>query len=136
MLRLPQVPAPVEHHFAPGVYVRSILMLKGSIVIGHEHKTEHFNLVIAGRAKVILDGKLCEIAAPCIFRSLPGVRKVLLIEETMIWTTIHPTDETDLAVLEEKLIVKSTAFQEYQQEIEMLRQNTSIEPQPAKGQKA
>jgi len=114
LLPLPQVDCPLVHHFAPGVYMREVLMPRGTFVIGHQHKTKHFNIVLTGRAAVMMDGKLHHIIAPCIFVSEPGVRKVLYIFETMRWATTHPTDLTELKDLEDALITKSESFQAFE----------------------
>ena len=112
MLTLPQITAPLEHMFAPGVYFRLVKMPTGSFIIGHEHTTKHINVVLSGKATVSCDGEVVDIVAPFAFVSEPGVRKVLLIHEEMIWGTIHPTDETDLQKLEDQLIIKSETFKQ------------------------
>jgi quercetin dioxygenase-like cupin family protein len=117
MLKQEQVEVPLHHAFAPGVYLRQVVMPKGSLVVGHEHKTEHFNIVLSGHASVMMNGEVQEIRGPSIFVSKAGVRKVLLIHETMIWATIHPTNETNLEVLDEQLVTKSNAFINSQKEI-------------------
>jgi|GEM_PF-919934 len=101
-----QVNMPLRHMFAPGIYVRMIYMPKGTFVIGHEHKTVHFNMVLAGRATVMMNGVEAEIKAPDMFISGAGVQKVLTIHENMLWATVHanPTNETDIATLERGLI--------------------------------
>lgn len=114
LLPLPQVELPLTHRFAPGIYLREISMPADTIVIGHEHKTEHFNIVLTGRALVLIDGETHTITAPCTFISKPGVRKTLYIIEDMRWQTVHPTEETDLEKLEALLIRKSDAFMEFQ----------------------
>lgn len=95
----------LSHHFAPGIYVREIFMPAGEFVIGAEHTTEHFNVVLTGRASIIADGKVVEVVAPATFVSRAGVRKVLQIHEDMIWQTIHanPENETDTTKLESQL---------------------------------
>jgi hypothetical protein len=113
LLKHPQVEAPLTHHFSPGVYLREVFMPAGSIIIGHEHTTEHFNIVLSGTAQVVIDGKMSRIVAPCVFPSGVGVRKALLIEQDMRWLTVHPTDETDLEKLEAKLIRKSEVFNDF-----------------------
>jgi hypothetical protein len=110
LLPMEQVECPLTHRFAPGVYFREIFMPAGTIVLGHEHKTEHFNVILTGRALVAMDGEIQEVVAPAVIKSLAGVRKALLIIEDMRWCTIHPTDETDLDKLEELLIIKSPAW--------------------------
>jgi len=114
LLALPQVDMPLTHLFAPGVYLRVIDMPKGTFVIGHEHRTEHFNIVLAGRARVLVDGVVMEIKAPAVFVSHAGVRKVLEIIEDMRWATIHPTagldDCQNVERLEDHLRIKSETF--------------------------
>lgn len=106
---------PMKHHFAPGVYIREILMPAGAFLIGAEHTTEHFNIVLSGRASVIIEEKVHEIVAPDIFVSRPGVRKVLKIHETMRWQTVHanPNNETDIAKFEATLCVMSATYRNH-----------------------
>jgi quercetin dioxygenase-like cupin family protein len=115
LLSYPQVAMPLQHLFAPGVYLRVIDMPKGTFVIGHEHTTEHFNIVLSGRANVMVDGIVTEIKAPAVFVSKAGVRKVLEILEDMKWATIHPTAGIEacgrnVEQLEAALCVKSETF--------------------------
>lgn len=105
-----------EHYFAPGIYVRQVTMPAGHGIIGHEHKTEHLNVVLTGSALVWMDGAVQKITAPATFKSSPGVRKVLLILEDCTWQTIHPTHATDLDQLADELIVKSPYFLECHKE--------------------
>jgi quercetin dioxygenase-like cupin family protein len=112
MLGLDQVECPVNEIFAPGVYYREIFMPAGLVVVGHEHKTKHLNIVLSGRALVTIDGQTQEIG-PGTFVSEAGVRKALVILEDMRWATIHPTDETDPKKLEESLITKSEQYLEH-----------------------
>jgi hypothetical protein len=110
LIPLKQVEVPLEHMFAPGVYARQVEMPADTFIIGHKHNTEHFNIILTGRASVMMDGVIHEIKAPAILKSGVGVRKILYIHETMRWITIHPTDETDVQKLEDMLVVKSDAF--------------------------
>jgi len=121
LLDLPQVNCPLKHQFAPGVYFREVFMPKGTFVIGHEHQTEHFNVVLSGKASVLCDGVVMDIAAPHVFVSQPGVRKILYIKEDMRWATVHPTTETDLDILEPLLIRKSAAFENHAQAVAALK---------------
>lgn len=101
---------PLEHHFAPGVYLRTIVMPAGMFIVGHRHRTKHLNIVWSGRARVLIGSEVHEIVGPCTFVSEPGVRKVLLILEEMRWSTIHVTPETDMERLRDELIIPSTEF--------------------------
>lgn len=114
LLQCEQAGCPLDHQFAPGVYLRKVTMPKGALVIGHRHKTEHFNIILRGRASVYMDGKVHEIVAPCIIKSGVNVRKALYIHEEMEWATLHPTATTELPALEEELIIKSDSFLDHQ----------------------
>lgn len=99
-----QVDMPVTHRYAPGVYIREIFMPAGTLVIGHIHKTCHFNIVLKGRALVQMEGRTEEIVAPCTFVSQAGVQKCLYIAEDMVWQTVHhnPSDSQDVVRWEEE----------------------------------
>jgi len=102
----PAVPMPVQHHFAPHVYMREIFMPAGTFVIGKMHKTEHFNIITQGIVRLINpDDSISEVQAGDVFLSKAGVKKVLYIVEDTRWVTVHPTDTQDTKALEEELII-------------------------------
>lgn len=105
--RFKEIECPLHHAFAPGVYLRTIKMPAGAVIVGAEHRTEHFNIVHRGRAEVMIDGIIEEIVAPCVFVSKPGIRKVLYIKEDMEWSTVHATDLTDPEEIERLITVKT-----------------------------
>lgn len=105
LAKMEQVDCPLEHFFAPGVYVRSIFMPSGSIVIGKIHKTEHLNIIEQGSVMLISeDGSREILSAPHTFVSKAGVQKVLHIIEDCRWKTVHVTTETDIPTLEAMLV--------------------------------
>lgn len=106
MRHMPQLECPVTHIFSPGIYVREIFMPAGAIIVGYVHKTRHLNVVLTGRATVHMEGDTREIEAPMTFESGPGVQKVLLIHEDVLWQTIHhnPKDCRNVRKLEERLV--------------------------------
>ena len=131
LLKFPQVEIPLVHGFAPGVYTREVTMPAGSFIIGQRHKTEHFNVVLTGRAKVLVgDGEVATVQAPCVLKSNAGIRKVLLIEEEMRWMTVHATEETDLEKLEELLVAKTPAYLAWEQQQMLERERTAELNQP------
>lgn len=103
--KLDQVDCPLQHFFAPGVYVREIFMPSGAIVIGKIHRTEHLNIIEQGSVLLIgEDGSREILSAPCTFVSKAGVQKVLQILEDCRWKTVHVTNETDVPTLEAMLV--------------------------------
>lgn len=95
---------PTMDNFSDGVYARTIAMPKGAIIVGKKHKTRHLNIIVQGSARVWIEGEVRIIEAPYIFESKENCRKVLYIEEDMLWTTIHVTDETDTNIIEKQII--------------------------------
>jgi hypothetical protein len=97
---------PVTHRFAPGCYIREILMPAGTRIIGKIHTTEHFNILLAGKITVVTAEGYEEIQAPHTFVSKAGVQRVGIIHEDCIWQTVHVTDKTDLEEIEKEVIVE------------------------------
>lgn len=97
---------PVTHRFSPGLYLREILMPKGTRIIGKIHATEHFNVVLTGSCTVITAEGKEEITAPHTFISKAGVQKVVVVHEDCRWQTLHVTDKTDVDEIEKEVIVE------------------------------
>lgn len=105
LAKLPQTEMPVVHRFTPGLYVREIFMPKGTLVISKIHKTEHPYVVSKGHAAVWTEeAGVVQIKAPHCGITKPGTRRILYIHEDCIWTTFHPTTETDLDKIEAQVI--------------------------------
>jgi hypothetical protein len=101
----PQVSCPVYHRFGPGLYIRELHMVVGTIAIGRIQRFEHMNVFIKGKVRVLNpDGTTDDIEAPMTFVGRPG-RKVGMVLEDMIWQNIYATDETDIEKLEEMIFV-------------------------------
>ena len=94
-----------SHRFAPGVYTREMFVPAGMMITGKIHKTEHISIFLSGRM-LVTDGfgKSKEIVAPMVENALPGVKRAGIALEDVRWITIHPTEETDLDVLEDMLV--------------------------------
>lgn len=95
---------PVEHFFAPGLYARQMRIPKGGIIIGKIHRHAHVNTISAGRVWVVTEFGKDELTAPATFVSTPGTKRVVVAQEDTVWTTYHPTDETDLEKIEAQVI--------------------------------
>jgi len=86
---------PLTHYFAPGLYIREMLIPAGSAVVGKIHKHAHFNDISKGRVRVCTEFGFEILEAPCRFVSLPGTKRAVFAETDTVWTTFHPTDKTD-----------------------------------------
>ncbi len=106
---------PVTHTFAPGLYARQMTIPKGGIIIGKIHRHAHVNTISKGRVWVVTEFGKDEIVGPVTFVSQPGTKRVVVAQEETIWTTYHPTEETDLAKIEEQVIAPS--YESLEQEL-------------------
>ena len=112
LTNLPEVDCPLQHMFAPGVYIRTIFIPKGTCVVGKIHKHRHANILSSGSVLVLTEsGGLEKLTGPVQMVSEPGTKRAVYAETDVVWTTIHPTEETDLEKIEEEVIAKT--FQEY-----------------------
>jgi hypothetical protein len=110
LLQLEQMDAPVVHRFGAGIYIREVHLPAGMLVIGHHHRHAHMNAMISGRATFLNpDGTTTEYTAP-FFGVWPAGRKIAIVHEDMIWQNIYPTEETDAAALEDRLLDKSETW--------------------------
>ena len=98
---------PVRHIFAPGVYCREITLPKGITVVGKIHRHAHVNVISKGRVAVVTEFGSEILEAPITFVSEPGTKRAVTALEETIWLTVHPTEETDLAKIEEHVIAPS-----------------------------
>jgi hypothetical protein len=91
----PQVKCPVVNRFAPGIYARELTMPAGAIVVGKEHRTEHLNVMLTGRATLLIDGEPVEAVAPFVCKSKARTMKVAMIHEEVRWLTVHPNPDNE-----------------------------------------
>ena len=120
MIEMPQAECPVVHHFGPGVYIREVRMPAGALVLGHKHRYGHTNILVKGRLKFLCeDGVVREFAAPMVMPGIPG-RKLALILEDTIWQNVYATEVTDPVALEDILLDKSPAWNEYADQVRLL----------------
>jgi hypothetical protein len=109
---------PVTHHFAPGLYAREIFIPAGVLIIGKIHRHAHVNTISKGKVTVATEFGLKELQAPVTFVSQPGTKRAVVAQEDTIWTTYHPTDETDLARIEDYVIAPTfEALEQVKQEV-------------------
>lgn len=115
-----QADCPVIHHFAPNIYIREVRIPAGTFSIGHYQKTEHLNIMLAGRVTMVNeDGSHTELVAPQTFVAKAG-RKIGYIHEDMIWQNVYATNETDIEKLEEMFLQKSMTWQDHQNSQKLL----------------
>jgi len=105
--QFPQLPEDVHHHFAPGVYMRELRIPAGAVLTGKIHRTEHLNILAQGEISVLTEHGVRRLAAPCVIKSSPGIKRAGYAHTDVVWICVHPTTTTDLDKLEAELIAPS-----------------------------
>ncbi len=98
---------PVEHEFAPGLYIRKMTGIKGMIVVTKLHKTTHPFFILKGDLTILTEEGVQRIKAPCCGITKAGTKRIAYFHEDTIFITVHATEETDLTKIEEQVIAKT-----------------------------
>lgn len=93
-----------DHFFAPGIYLRTLFIPKGFVLVGAIHKYETINIVLKGKVSVVnSSGEKVTAEAPFIFNAKAGQKAGYAI--TDVWyASIHPNinNVTDIKQLEDE----------------------------------
>lgn len=111
---LPEADCPLQHVFAPGAYARTIFLPAGTVIVGKIHKHQHLNILSQGEVRVLTEsGGVEALRGPLTMVSPAGTKRAVYALTDVVWTTIHLTNETDLAKIEDETIAKT--YEEYEQ---------------------
>lgn len=106
----PEVEAPLSHVFAPGVYMRTMHIKAGCVVVGKIHKHTHGYILSQGRVTIVSEaGGTEHMQAPLTMVSLAGTKRAIVAHTDVVLTTIHVTNATNLDELEQELIADNYA---------------------------
>lgn len=103
-LQTAQIPAPLEHLFEDGNYVREMRLPQGALLTGREHLLGHEMQLIEGSVIVAApDGKF-EFDAPATMHTKPGFHAVVYALTDIVARSVHPNPEglRDIEQLEAK----------------------------------
>ena len=93
-----------QEYICNGVYVRVLIIPKGTTVGGAKHLTEHLAIIASGECYVTdFTGKY-HYKGFNVFTSPAGVERVAHMVEDTVWITVHHTHETDLEKITELLV--------------------------------
>lgn len=98
----------VECH-GGGMFSRTLFLKKGDVLIGKIHLTEHINIMSSGDITVVTEEGDKRLTGFNIMACKPGTRRVGVVHEDTVWTTMLRTAETDLRKIEELFFAKSHA---------------------------
>lgn len=104
MVKMPQAELFTEHFFSPGMYLRRVYRQAGTLIVGKVHKHPHFFLCAKGEIIAWTENGMKRLKPGDVVECLPGTKRVTLAVEDSIGVTIHKTDKTDIAEIEDELV--------------------------------
>jgi len=107
-----EVDCPISHNFSPGVYVRTMFIPAGTLIMGKRHRHETCNILSQGEISIYMgkDTPAVRLVAPCIFNSMPGTKKLGFAHTDVIFSNVHPTNETDVEKIECEVIIPEQEY--------------------------
>lgn len=106
MMTQPAVVCPLEHHFLPGLYIRTVTLPAGTIATSEEHKTRHAFALIKGSITIWGPDGPTMLTAPHSGITEPGTRRIVMAHEEVVWATFHITDNTDPEAIRKEITVQ------------------------------
>lgn len=96
----------VRHYLTnSGVYAREMIMPAGLTVTGKAKKEDYISVLSAGFVTERTAAGIRHYRAPCIIVSEPGIKRALFAHELSVLATVHHTEQTELAKIEEDILV-------------------------------
>lgn len=102
----------LEHQFINGLYVRMVRLPAGMCFTTKIHKKEHPFFLMSGKCRVLTEEGVVDMVGPMMGVTPPGTKRLMYIEEEVVWYTVHRTDMTNPQDVEEEVIAKD--FEEFQ----------------------
>ncbi len=93
-----------DHFFVPGMYCRRLWRPAGAIIVGKVHKAPHFFLCAMGEIIAWSETGMRHMKPGDVIESMPGTERVTLALTDALGITVHKTNKTVLADIEEELL--------------------------------
>ena len=97
---------PVKHSFADGCYIREIFNPAGELLVTAIHKKEHAFFLMQGEMSILTEDGIKHLKAPHHGITKPGTKRIIYTHSDCVFVTVHATNETDVAKIEEQVIAK------------------------------
>lgn len=97
---------PVKHSFADGCYVREIFNPAGELLVTKIHKKEHPFFLMKGKMSILTEEGVKHIQAPHHGITKPGTKRIIYTHTDCVFITVHATNKTDVAEIENEVIAK------------------------------
>lgn len=94
--------AKVKHIFSPGVYIKAFFVPKNTGLVTKSMHDDHVTILAQGSVIIEDQGQLVRYVAPATVPFKKHTRYRVRTEQDSVWYCVHPTQETDQAVVIDK----------------------------------
>lgn len=99
-----------QHFFADGVYGRKLVIPAGVLLMGKMQRKANITVQLYGDIEVTTDNGPRRIVGQSVFRAPPMTKRLGWTHAETAWITFHATDQTDILMVEQELIVPESAM--------------------------
>lgn len=104
--------ANIRHHFIgqgqeKGVYAKELHIPAGFLLVSHSHGYDHLSVLASGTVQITIGGKTETMTGPRAITIRAGEPHTLRAVTKAVWFCIHPTDETDVAKVDDAILTKA-----------------------------
>lgn len=92
---LPQIDIPIEHHFAGGIYARTMSAPRGTCLTGKIYKVPQMIILSEGEITIRSEGFNYRIKGPFIYESMAGAKRFGYCHTDVVWTCLTSTSATN-----------------------------------------
>lgn len=98
---------PITHEFADQIYLRKMVLKKGTVVVGAKHNHEHVWFLLSGNVNIKESDELINHIAPCYTISKPGAKRIIYANEDSIFINVHknPNNIKNIKKLEDEIVL-------------------------------
>ncbi len=93
-----------DHIFHAGMYCRKVWRPAGTCVVGRIHKQAHLFMCVSGTIIAWSETGMRQLESGDVIQSQPGTKRVTYALTDATVMTVHRTDLTDIAQLEDALL--------------------------------
>lgn len=101
----------IVNSFADGMYIRECRVPKGWIFTSELHRFDHPFFLMKGRLRICSEDADVIMQAPHYGITLKGTKRLVYIEEDVVWITCHATEETDINKILEEITAEYSDFE-------------------------
>lgn len=96
------------HYFADGMYLRSLFLPEGMVVVGDIHRHSHFTILAEGKSKIVSQDGEMDVEAPFVFISTPYAKRSVYAVTDCTWITVHLNHDncTDIEEVENRHVIR------------------------------